>query len=454
MSRYEEIISRHSGLSRDMHNVLSGAARATRLAEEPPDEHARVVTAVAAGMFSPLAVLFVWWVLAEARRQGVKRLYFMARDGFVFKQIADILVEAWKLEIDVRYLYCSRESLLLPSFIRTGDFELHWLTWGYLSSITPCEVFSRLRVVPEDIRTVLGDHAPPDIFDKLNAALTPQGGATLSAILRDSRVEELVREKNYDFYTATVGYLRQEGLLANVPFAVVDTGWRGTSQYALSAILNRAGVYPPNGVQGYYLGLNQGTAIFENDRLNAFMFDWNNSMRDYRLYNFICLEMLFSSGHGRTTGYRVAGDTYEPILAERCTAEREFDWVVQILQRCAKRYATLVSKVFELKEFESASAELTRSLARTFISSPTANEAAVFGDYKIASEIRERDLQSIAPPLNYANLFAMARGRDRIRGFWPQGSMARSKMRVAGLAYRFFLDLRLLELYRRIFLRY
>lgn len=436
-----------------MRSLLSGSARATRLAENPPDRRSEVVTSVASGLFSPLVFLFVWWVLTEARSKGIKRLYFLARDGFVLKETADILIDVWKLDIDARYLHCSRESLLLPSFNRVGEFELHWTTWGYLGSITLSEVCNRLLISPDSFRAALQGSATPDIFKEPDLPLSPEGLALLKSLLQQPTVEQLVRNNNLESYEAAVGYLKQQGFNDGVSYALVDTGWRGTSQYALSLILDRAGYRPASGITGLYLGLNRGTETFGNDRLSAFLFDWNNCSRDYRLYNFICFEMLFASGVGRTVGYNLVASRYEPVFAEIGTGELDFAWVVKVLHRSARRYASYISRALAFEDFEPQSASLARSMARAFISSPEFEEANVFGDYQIASEILERDMQCIAPPLSYQRLISIACGKDRINGFWPQGSMARSNLRAALGAYRFFLDLKLLDLYRRFLLK-
>ena len=51
---------------------------------------------------------FVLWVLKNAQKQGVKRLYFLARDGYFMYQCSKIYCEKFQLPIECRYLSCSR----------------------------------------------------------------------------------------------------------------------------------------------------------------------------------------------------------------------------------------------------------------------------------------------------------------------------------------------------------
>lgn len=49
------------------------------------------------------------------------------------------------------------------------------------------------------------------------------------------------------------GYLQQEGLLEEVPDAIVDSGWVGSMQMALNEVLASMGRTKP--LEGYYWGL-------------------------------------------------------------------------------------------------------------------------------------------------------------------------------------------------------
>jgi len=59
---------------------------------------------------------------------------------------------------------------------------------------------------------------------------------------------------------------------------------------------------------------------------------------------------------------------------------------------------------------------------------PTLNEANVYGEYEIAAEIIERDHQKFSPPMGHKEFWKIALGRQKLRGFWPAGSLTRSGM--------------------------
>ena len=47
--------------------------------------------------------------------KGIQKLFFIARDGYILKKIADILIEKYRYPIATVYLYGSRKAWRLPS---------------------------------------------------------------------------------------------------------------------------------------------------------------------------------------------------------------------------------------------------------------------------------------------------------------------------------------------------
>src|SRR5699024_7318970 len=68
-----------------------------------PKPYDGVVTA----FLAPFLVCYVRWVLDQALQRGIKRLYFVARDGEVMYKIARQLKRPGD-DIEMRYLYGSR----------------------------------------------------------------------------------------------------------------------------------------------------------------------------------------------------------------------------------------------------------------------------------------------------------------------------------------------------------
>ncbi|MBI2354879.1 MAG: hypothetical protein HYV06_07610 [Deltaproteobacteria bacterium] len=450
-SRYETIMYGNIR-EKTMAARLSGISRAIRISHEPRLPGQSAVFDVACGLAGPLVYFYVWWLLRFAMEKGIRRIYFLARDGHIFMKAAHELISVWKLDIEARYLYCSRESLLLPSYENTGDFEHHWITWGYASSISIAEICRRLGLTIEEIRPFLANGGLSSYASCPERPIAREDRPNLNGLLKDESLARLIREKGEPLFETALSYLEQEKLFDGVPYLIADTGWRGTSQYALSALMHKGGRRPPGGLTGNYLGLNRDVHRFGNDSLHAYLFDWRFTPRDYRLYYFICFEMLFSADHGRTFGYQELDGVIVPLLAD--FPAEQIKSLTAIHHQKVSEYARMAAEGIPFGAFDDSFAEVSRMLSRAFICSPTAEEAEVYGEWPIASEMGEGDFQAMAPPMGFCRFVSCAIGSDRIRGFWPQASLVRGNQSLLCRVYNRFLDLAVLDWYRRWVLRY
>lgn len=57
-------------------------------------------------VFSP----FADWILRQSLKKGISHLYFIARDGFIIKRIADRIIEKFSINIKTSYIYSSRQA--------------------------------------------------------------------------------------------------------------------------------------------------------------------------------------------------------------------------------------------------------------------------------------------------------------------------------------------------------
>jgi len=431
---------------------LSGIARAVRITHEPMTSCQLTVNETACGVVAPLVCFYAWWLLRCAVRDGIKRIYFLARDGQLLLEATQILIERWNLDIDARYLYCSRESLLLPSYEQTGEFELHWITWGYAGAISMAEISRRISVDMDEMRPYLYRHGLDGCLLLPEQPMQRSDIAKVENLLKDAEMEQLIRRKSEPQFKLTLAYLEQERLFEGVPWVLADTGWRGSSQYALSALMSKAGKRSTTGLTGNYLGINLEAHQYGNDSLHAFLFDWRISPRDYRLYCFICFEMLFSADHGRTIGYRRDGDIIAPILTQP-----PLEYVgeaVDFHHRKTRDYASLLAKHMPIDAYDDSLSDVSRSLACSFITTPSSEEAALYGEWPIASEMGEADFQPMSPPMGFVQFIRCAMGLDKIKGFWPQASLVRGNQHLLNGVYNVFLDIGVLDWYRRFLLRY
>lgn len=447
-TRYERII--YDNLRpRSLAARCAGIARSIRISHSDRSPHLESVYTTASGLAAPLVFFYTWSLLRSVCSRNIRRIYFMARDGHIFMKVAQELVARWGLNVEIRYLYCSRESLFLPSYEHTGEFERYWIPWGFAGNITLAEICRRLELTPEEL-PVTG--SLPYWRQYPNRPINIEELPGLYSLLQEPVMEDLIRHSSEPLFESALSYFSQEGLTDGTACVLADTGWRGSSQYALSALLHKAGKRPLEGLEGYYFGLNRDVHQFDNDRMQAFLFDWRNVPRDYRLYYFICFEMLFAANHGRTIKYKAQNDRLEPVLAD--APEGGIAELVEIHHAQAVEFARRAADIIGFDEYPDYLSDIAAELARAFICAPKRDEAEIYGEWPIASEILEGDFQSMAPPMGAQRFFNCALGREKVSGFWPQASLTRGGQALLRYTYNCFLDMKVLDWYRRVVLRY
>lgn len=59
---------------------------------------------------------YVQWILKQSAAKNIDRLYFMARDGYILKKIADAVIAYQDLQVQTKYIYSSRKAWRLEKY--------------------------------------------------------------------------------------------------------------------------------------------------------------------------------------------------------------------------------------------------------------------------------------------------------------------------------------------------
>ena len=203
---------------------------------------------------APAVGAFSQWVLGRALQDGVRRLYFLSRDGWHFYHMAQRLCRAWGLPVECRYLYGSRYAWRLPLYHTDHQRALSQLC-GKVLSPTLEGVLRQAGLSPEERAGVLGELAVSG-----NSVLSPgERRALFQKLKACPRFLFLMDRSSRQALPGLAGYLRQEGLLEGIPWALVDSGWMGSTQETLAQALALLGA--AQGPRGYYWGLYQAPQL-------------------------------------------------------------------------------------------------------------------------------------------------------------------------------------------------
>lgn len=430
LNRYERYVADSPDLSERFRSLLAGASRLTRLNMEGAGDANSIIWDTSASVAGPILFGFVYWCLKEAEKKGVKRLYFIARDGQILLKIADIICDRWDLKIECRYLYGSRQAWHLPSLDEIGDTELEWLIddTHHLSIKSVCE---RVNLKPEDIQDVFTQKGfSKDSWDR---NLTKDERIRLSEIFRDASISETITSANKEVREKTIGYLRQEGMFDDACIGVVDIGWRGNMVNSLHRLRTLGEPAAKGDIHGFYFGLFQYPKEIPKANVSTYFYDSDTPEKAHgfcRETGFCVLMELFTAAdHGSTVGYKRAGERYEPVLRERVN-KMALDWGLKIQQDSVTAFTGHMTTSANQADCDTESyMRATNHLLGEFFTRPNPGESEAYGSFLVTEDQTENIFYELAPRISLTDALNVALfGRLKNKAVWLQASRNRSSI--------------------------
>jgi predicted HAD superfamily hydrolase len=214
----------------------------------------------------PMLLAYVQWVIRKARAAGLTKVYFVARDGYILKEIYDRIREAG-IYTDLPesgYVYLSRRATAVAALKTRQDIaELLHLPFA-------------TRRLDDLLENRFG--LPPDLISKkvlrkcgFKATTRVSDSADLARLQRllDS-LAPVILKNSADERAALVRYLDDNGVIAaGSNCALVDIGYSGSIQRYVQNIL---GINIP----GYYMLTHEPARwTFEGSSAEAFFAEWD-----------------------------------------------------------------------------------------------------------------------------------------------------------------------------------
>jgi len=383
---------------------------------------------------APLLVPFAYWVMTEASKRKISRLYFVSRDGQIFLKIARQLQQRGvATDIDLRYLYGSRRAWHLPSFKGFDDRDLFWitdsrhgLTLNKISKRIGLDIFELLDVLKEDIEGKRLISTPDSVLSQSEIKKLPD-------ILRaNPRLLEMVGKVASREQQTLADYLDQEGWHeSGVRHALVDIGWSGRSQDSLFRALRHS--KPELALTGFYYGLHCQSDMTD---------EWNikipfalhphhfySSPNGRQFFHVIhVLECLTAADHGATITYERKNHVVIPKLDGQDTSV--VDWGLEQYHQGVLDFARDIPLGAELVDAEGIRNRLRDIRYYLFEEYPEAEIAEALGTYPYTPEMDGAGQQEFAPRLSLAQalryLIIAPRNRAAV-STWVNGSYVRSR---------------------------
>jgi len=397
-------------------SAIAGSARAARVDLQATEARAATIEAVGATVAGPVLASFALWCLHAARRAGANRIYFLARDGQVIREIAARFAGALGWEIDCRYLLGSRQALHLPSLRAFDDDFPRWFLAGAVGQ-TARQLLRRLRIDPAT------DPVAPN--QELDAPLDlDRARAFAASIVGSPALAAAVLQKASEQRQLLTEYLEAQGWISRGPQVVVDVGWVGRMQQSLYRVLAGTGV-PELRIIGLYFGLLSMTYASPGSSYATFH-------RFARRLNVPITEVMTSADHGSVVGYMrrsdgsVDGELSSPqnrealawgLMAQRAGIARFVDNLL----------ATAPPAWFADPGLVDAWRGASEAQMADFMEWPSVEEARAFGDFGACDDQLHEHFAPVAPVMSPALLARSLAGRGRgLPTRWISGSIARS----------------------------
>lgn len=401
-----------------LHQLAAGAVRRYRLSHP----EAGPLEMLGAALLGPLLVGFVEDLLGKAERDGVERLYFLARDGQVLLRIAERIKAERGMNIDFRYLYCARQVCHFASLDRLDEQAFSWIIYKYLED-SFASVAERLHfdagelwmLLPDSLRRRIG-HIDRTLSERSACALK-------SFLLHDDAVRSRIETKAAEYRENFGAYLRQEGFFDTERVGIVDLGWTGKMQDALyKAARSFKKDFMLSGYYFFQIRLSSGTS----PRNTKDAYSWMPKPPINPL------EILLSADHGTTRGYTSGADgRMQPVLQKGGHLIR---WGVRDLQRGAEGF---VREYLEMTKsvpvFHLSPKPLLPFLLQS-LDNPDRETAELLGTAPFSGDQNDAFLQEAAPPFSLVklfryHLFCNSRKQAHLTS-WIAGSIARSSPAV------------------------
>jgi FMN phosphatase YigB (HAD superfamily) len=398
-------------------SLLAGAMRLARLERNPESKREAVLWETGATVAGPLFYGFVRWTLAEAERRGLRRLYFLARDGQIFWRVAQAIQRVTPGRVECRYLYASRLVFAGPAELSTPE-ALHWLAapTGHFHSLR--QTLWQLGLVESGLQTEL-----PAAFSSINpdANLSqPEREILADWLLAPKR--RAVLHKAMEIRSAQArAYLEANELRAGEPVGLVDAGWLGSIQRNLERILGQEDRPAP--LTGFYLGLMPAEPATASGELLGY----TNTFAPLPLMreesHKVLIELMAQSDHGQVIGLKSHESGWVPWMNAPGPVNLA---EIKLFQEAVLAFTARMLETADVAALPDD--ELARTavgLYRDFHDRPTKAEAALFGFLPHADQLYEQRHATLCAEQNLlGTMVALLNFHRRPPHWWVSGQAA------------------------------
>lgn len=337
-------------------------------------------------VFAPTVLAFAEWTLQEAKKNGIQRLYFLARDGYQFYLAAQMICEQCQIPIECRYLKGSRYAWRVPEYHLNLAQAINKICIGGIH-VTLYKMLKRAALSDEEIIQVAKElHMENELDRTLSYAETK---ALAPRFLECAKLQEYITQHSIEAYDTTIAYFRQEGLFEDVAYALVDSGWTGTLQITLENLLASAG--KKKQIEGYYFGLYELPQGANQEQYHTYYFQPQGDIRRKAGFSNCLFESVFSAPEGMTLRYQMTSDGYIDAVSEMTRNPNAIR-----IEKNAEILQHIVHAVYPNGTFQNIQREQIENVLTQLMKHPSKDEAECLGGYWFSDDVQASSQQMVA----------------------------------------------------------
>ncbi len=371
-----------------------------------------------ASFAGPLLFGYVKWVLNEALINDVKTLYFVARDGFILKEIADVIIKERNLNIKTKYIYASRKVWRVANEYNIDKY-LFAMCSEYKDRFSTAFLAKRLELSKEEFTRLTGLEYNSKILSKNSIE------NLFKKLINNTKLKQVLIDKDKFKNELSIKYLKQELDINDKNIWFVDVQGSSKTQDILIRTLKS---FCNNNFVFFYFGLDLSAALGNMER-----------KRIYFTVPYLkhWMELLCRTPEGQTVGYKEQNGYILPIK-EKLNHNNLLKWGFNSYVEAVRDYSKLILAFEQKNNVNLASYSLCKKYFEYFFFSLDRNTADLLGSVPMVILGSENTQQEAAPVFGFFDYFKILFGINVDTNYLDRISYIRSNKYFRSL--RKFLD--------------
>ncbi len=399
-TRYEAILDEHARAGDGLAGALAATSRLVRREFPQSDAESRAVRDVVCGMLGPALTAFGLWVLRRTADLGLRRLYFLSRDGQLPLEVVSRLSSGTDVAPELGYLMVSRKAVVPACITAISEQQLH-VAFEPAPFVSVRSCLDRIGLMPEQLPDALTrvGFGPADWGHNLDSAARQQ---LWTAMLESADIGEHILASARQRRELLIAYLRQEGLLSGDRCGLVDLGWYANMQRALARLYGDLcesadpGAPVPVAPFGLYFGLRRGEdeSVPHLDAEGFFVDEQRQTgmINDLLPQLAAIIEPMCTAMHGMVAGYRREGQRIEPVLSDEETTY--VSWTFDLLRQTVYHFSEAFAREWGGTDLAGDAGEAIQDVLLAFWGQPSATEAEAWGCLPLGDRLGQLDVTS------------------------------------------------------------